>query len=204
MVNFVIGITGGSGVGKTTLINKLYDAFPGEVSTFSLDNYYKPKTEQEVDDQGVINFDLPSALNVDDMEADLQKLVEGQTVQRKQYMFNNPAAEAGVVIVEPKHLLIVEGIFVMHYPFIRERLDYSVFLTVDADLQLERRLKRDMEERNYSKEEVMYQWDYHVQPAFEKYVEPHIADVDLVINNNSHFDDNIHTLMDVIKKNINK
>lgn len=204
MVKFVIGITGGSGVGKTTLINMLYEEFPDRVATFSLDNYYRPKDTQLKDENGIINFDLPSALDLEDMKQDLEDLLQGNIVSRKQYMFNNPASEAPTITVRPEQLLIVEGIFVMHYPFVRNMLNYSVFLEVDEEIQLERRLKRDVEQRNYSYDEVMYQWNYHVKPAYMEFVLPYKSDVDLIITNNSDFDHNIGTLMDVIHKNIDK
>lgn len=204
MVRFIVGITGGSGVGKTTLINLLYKEFDGKVSTFSLDNYYLPKEMQALDENGVINFDLPSALNAENLERDINLLISGQRIEQPIYGFNNPAKEKAVQYIEPRELLIVEGLYVMYYPFLREALDYSVYLTVDKKLQLERRLKRDMSERNYTREDIIYQWNNHVMPSYDQHVRPFKRSSDLIITNNETFDDNIHILMDKIHEKLDQ
>ena len=83
----------------------------------------------------------------------------------------------------------------MYYPFLRNALDYSVYLTVNKELQLERRLKRDMTERNYAREDIIYQWNNHVMPSYNAHVRPFKEDSNLIITNNEKFDDNIHILM---------
>jgi uridine kinase len=201
-IRFIIGITGGSGVGKTTLIHKIYDAFKGRVSTFSLDNYYLPKEHQFVDENGVINFDLPTALDQNRIQMDLSRLLEGSTIEQDVYAFNNPGRDKQKLKIEPKELLVVEGLFVMHYPFIRDVLNYSVYLSVEPELQLQRRMVRDINERNYSEADVLYQWHNHVLPSYQNYVRPFKETSSLVITNNQAFDDNFHTLMDVIAKNL--
>ena len=201
-IRFIVGITGGSGVGKTTLIQKLYRDFEGRISTFSLDNYYLPKEHQWVDENGVINFDLPTALDQNRIQMDLTRLIEGHAIQQEVYAFNNPGAGKQKITIAPKELLIVEGLFVMHYPFVRQVLNYSVFLSVDADLQLERRMRRDINERNYSASDILYQWHHHVIPSYTNFVQPHKEKSDLVITNNDTFDSNIHVLTDVISKNL--
>ena len=202
MVRFIVGITGGSGVGKTTLINQLYEEFQGKVSTFSLDNYYLPKEEQIKDENGVINFDLPTALDAENLERDIQLLTKGERIIQPVYRFNNPSHEKSVIYIEPRELLIVEGLYVMHYPFLRNVLDYSVYLTVDKTLQLERRLQRDVRERNYKEADILYQWHNHVLPSYDAHVRPYKKDADLIITNNEKFDDNIHILMDKIHEKL--
>ena len=201
-VKYVVGITGGSGVGKTTLINKLHKEFEGRVTTFSLDNYYKPKHEQAVDENGVINFDLPTALDIKAMQKDYDKLLRGNVIEQSVYKFNNPQKDDTVLEIKPRQLLIVEGLFVMHYEFLRASLDYAVYLSVDPQIQLERRLHRDVKERNYSEDDVIYQWENHVLPSYENFVRPYKKQADLVITNNETFDDNIHTLMSVIHEKL--
>jgi len=202
MVKFIVGITGGSGVGKTTLINLLYKEFDGKVSTFSLDNYYFPKEKQIKDENGVINFDLPTALNAVDMERDVNLLINGKQIEQPIYGFNNPAIGKAVQHIDPRELLIVEGLYVMYYPFLRKALDYSVYLTVNKEMQLERRLKRDMTERNYTKEDILYQWNNHVIPSYDQHVRPFKKNANLIITNNEKFDNNIHILMDEIHKKL--
>jgi len=201
-IKLIIGITGGSGVGKTTLINKLYKEFDGKITTLSLDNYYKPKDQQAVDQNGVINFDLPTALNAKQLETDLDLLLQNKTVKQKIYTFNNPDKPDDFLYIKPNEILIVEGLFVMHYPFVKSKLDYSVYLSVDREKQLERRLKRDMTERNYTKESILYQWHNHVIPSYDNYVRPYKNEADLIITNNINFDSNINVLMDVIHSKI--
>jgi len=201
-IKFIVGITGGSGVGKTTLIKKLYNEFEGKITTLSLDNYYKPKHEQVIDENGVTNFDLPTALDTEQLEKDLLLLLENKPIKQKIYTFNNPEIDDEFLLIEPNEILIVEGLFVMHYPFVKERLDYSVYLSVKSELQLERRLKRDMTERNYTKESIIYQWENHVIPAYDEFVRPYKPLADLIITNNEHFDENIHVLTDIIHQHI--
>lgn len=201
-IKLIVGITGGSGVGKTTLINKLYNEFDGKITTLSLDNYYKPKSEQAVDNNGVTNFDLPTALDTKQLEFDLNLLLNNKVIKQKVYNFNNPDKKDDYLIIEPNEILIVEGLFVMHYPFVKSKLDYSVYLSVDREKQLERRLKRDMLERNYSKESILYQWNNHVIPSYDNYVSPYKKESDLIITNNVDFDDNIDVLSRMIHQKI--
>ena len=202
MVRYIVGITGGSGVGKTTLIKLLSREFEGKVSTISLDNYYYPVEQQKRDENGIVNFDLPTALNTKELENDIRKLLKGERLEQAVYGFNNPEHEKTIAYIEPKELLIVEGLYVMSYPFLREILDYSVYLMVDEKTQLERRLKRDANERNYSKKDVLYQWENHVLPSYLADIEPFKKDSDLIITNNEKFDDNIHILMAKIHENL--
>ena len=201
-IKYIVGITGGSGVGKTTLIDSLRNEFLGKVSTFSLDNYYLSKEKQSVDENGVVNFDLPTALDTEKMERDFLQLISGESIEQSLYRFNNPASKVEKIRIDPQELLIVEGLFVMHYPFISEVLNYSVYLSVDANLQLERRLQRDVMERNYSENDVIYQWENHVIPSYEEFVLPYKSKADLIITNNESFDENIHILTSVIHKNL--
>ncbi len=201
-IKFIVGITGGSGVGKTTLIESLKAEFDGKVSTFSLDNYYLPKELQARDENGVVNFDLPTALDIDRMKSDLVQLKNGEPIRQKVYQFNNPTEEDSFNLISPTDLLIVEGLFVMHYEFVKDLLDYSVYLSVNRELQLERRLSRDVQERNYSESDVMYQWKNHVIPSYENFVKPYKEQADLIITNNEQFDENIHILTSVIHDNL--
>ena len=130
------------------------------------------------------------------------QLLENKPIKQKIYTFNNPDKEDEFLLIEPNEILIVEGLFVMHYPFVKERLDYSVYLSVKSELQLERRLKRDMTERNYTRESIIYQWENHVIPAYDQFVRPYKPLADLIITNNEHFDENIHVLTDIIHQNI--
>ena len=198
MIKFTVGITGGSGVGKTTLINLIKQELGDTITVFNLDNYYLPKDQQVRDENGVINFDLPSALDTERIKNDLQKLRNGESIEQEVYVFNNPNKDRKKITLEPSSILIIEGLFVMHYDFVREQLDYSVYISAPQDLQLRRRLKRDMEERNYTKEDILYQWNKHVLPSYESFLLPYKEKADLIINNAEEFDSNVKVLLNVI------
>ena len=185
-------------MGKTTLINLIKQELGDTITVFNLDNYYLPKDQQVRDENGVINFDLPSALDTERIKNDLQKLRNGESIEQEVYVFNNPNKDRKKITLEPSSILIIEGLFVMHYDFVREQLDYSVYISAPQDLQLRRRLKRDMEERNYTKEDILYQWNKHVLPSYESFLLPYKEKADLIINNAEEFDSNVKVLLNVI------
>ena len=192
---YTIGITGGSGSGKTTFIHQLRHFFTeDEVCIVSQDDYYRPRAEQQTDENGVSNFDLPESLFRDDFHGDVLKLQDWQTVIRQEYTFNNELANPGVRVFRPAPVLILEGIFVFHYPEVRNLLDLRVFLHAREDLKVIRRIKRDREERNYPLEDVLYRYAHHVSPAFERFIKPYMSEADIVINNNRRFDAGLEVL----------
>ncbi|MFN0031144.1 MAG: uridine kinase [Flavobacteriales bacterium] len=197
---YLIGIAGGSGSGKTTFLRELLSHFtPRQVALVSQDNYYKPKHEQPVDENGVENFDLPESIDREKFVQHMQQLSSGQPIELLEYNFNNPAWEPEVVVVRPAPVIIMEGLFVFHYGEIGERLDYKVFIDAHHDERLKRRLYRDEVERGYPAEQVHYQWVNHVRPAEVKYLEPHVPQCDLVVDNNTSFAEGLDVLVSKIK-----
>ncbi|MBK8492180.1 MAG: uridine kinase [Saprospirales bacterium] len=186
---FTIGITGASGSGKTTFIRQIRSIFSeDEVCIVSQDDYYRPRAEQSTDENGVSNFDLPESLFREDFYEDVKKLRLWQTVTREEYTFNNEQAKPEIHVFRPAPILILEGIFVFHYPEVRNLLDLRLFLHAKEDLKVIRRIKRDREERNYPLEDVLYRYAHHVSPAFDRYIKPYQDEADIVINNNRRFD----------------
>lgn len=184
----VIGITGGSGSGKTTFIEMLREGFTEqEVCLLSMDNYYRPREEQKKDDRGVYNFDRPKSILRDEYVADLKRLINGETVTRQEYVFNNELVEPKMLTFYPAPVIITEGLFVFHYKKVRQLVGMRVFLHAKDNLKVVRRIKRDRVERNYPLDDVLYRYEYHVMPAFEKYVAPYREKADLIVNNNSDF-----------------
>lgn len=184
---YVIGITGGSGSGKTYFLKHLAAEFSGsELCLISQDHYYKPRDLQPVDEQGVRNFDLPVSIDREALEADLLELISGKVVKRSEYTFNNPAVQAEELVFRPAPVIIVEGLFVQYFDEIRRMLDLRVFIEAKDHVKLSRRIRRDQIERGYDLDDVLYRYQNHVMPVFESLIEPLRHDADLVIPNNDH------------------
>ena len=199
----IIGIAGGSASGKTTLLNQLSKQFGQEQLTLvSTDNYYYPLEKQQRDAKGELNFDLPSALNEGQLVNDIQKLVNGHDVELLEYTFNNPALTPQIIIYKPAPVIIVEGLFVLHFPLLQPLLNYRVLIDAPEEVRLSRRLIRDEQERGYGKDEVCYQWNNHVKPAFDKYVFPYVNQVDLFINSHDDFENGFQQLVNFISKQL--
>jgi uridine kinase len=185
---YLIGITGGSGSGKTSFIKELRRAFStDELCIISQDDYYRPIQEQQRDKAGIENFDLPHSIDKKAFAADIQRLINGETVDRLEYLFNNAHATPAKLTFYPAPILLVEGIFVFHFKKIRKMLDLKIFLHAKENLKVIRRIKRDQVERNYPVEDVLYRYENHVLPTFEKYIEPYMDEADIIINNNRDF-----------------
>ncbi len=191
----VVGISGGSGSGKTTFIKKLKETFcNGEMCFISQDDYYKKREEQQIDEKGVTNFDLPEAIDREAFAKDVKELIAGKCISRQEYVFNNELATPKMLVFQPAPIVVIEGLFVFHFKEINEMLDLRVFIHAKDDLKIIRRIQRDQNQRNYPIEDVLYRYQHHVRPAFDEYVAPYKEDVDLVINNNKHF----NTAMEVL------
>ncbi len=203
MKPYLIGITGGSGSGKTTFIKELRKAFTEkEVCILSQDDYYFPREQQLTDEEGVKNFDLPSSIDKKSFREDVERLLGGETLERLEYTFNNEHANPKTLRFESAPIIIVEGIFVFHFKKIRRLLDLKVFLHAKENLKVIRRIKRDQIERNYPIDDVLYRYEKHVLPTFEKYIEPYMEGADLVINNNSHFSASLEVLKGFIRNKL--
>lgn len=198
--SYVIGITGGSGSGKTTIIQRIRETFPASrVCILSQDDYYRPKTEQHKDEQGIENFDLPDSIDKEAFARDLQQLMSGHSVHRMEYTFNNEKKQPRELVFEPAPIIIVEGIFVFHYPEVRDLLNLKVFVHAKENLKVIRRIRRDQVERNYPLEDVLYRYEKHVLPTYEAYIAPYKELADLVINNNEHFEEALKVLLGFLK-----
>lgn len=185
---YIIGITGGSGSGKTSLLKELTNSFSStDICVISQDDYYKPKDEQVKDQLGIENFDLPRSINSNELVTDIIKLIAGEIVEREEYIFNNVDAEPKTLVFKPAPIIIVEGLFVFHFQEIRKLLDLKVFMHAKENLKVIRRIKRDRLERNYPLDDVLYRYEKHVMPTFEQYIAPYIDKADIIINNNTNF-----------------
>jgi len=200
---YIIGITGGSGSGKTSFVQDLLDSFTEqEISILTMDNYYFPREQQAEDKEGVKNFDLVSAIDIKSFVSDLEQIINGETVVRKEYVFNNAEKQSKEIIVKSRPVVLVEGLFVMSEPEIRRLLNLSVFIHAKENLKLIRRIKRDKTERNYPLDDVLYRYEHHVLPSFESYIEPYMNDVDLIVNNNTGFENGATVLKQYIQSKL--
>ena len=191
----VIGISGGSGSGKTRFVRDLTARFGnGEVCFLHQDNYYKPIEQQEKDKEGIENFDLPDSLFLDKFADDIKKLKNGETVVLTEYTFNNETTESKEITIQPAKVIIAEGLFLFHHKAIREQLDLSIIIHADDSNRIIRRIKRDRKERNYPVEDVMYRYEHHVMPSYRLYIYPYLTEVDIVVNNNKSYNRSLDVL----------
>ncbi|HNY54408.1 MAG: uridine kinase [Sphingobacteriales bacterium] len=192
---FIIGISGGSGSGKTTFVKELANSFsPEQVCILSQDNYYKPREEQVIDKTGEKNFDLPESFKEEEYHQDVLRLLNGEDVVLKEYVYNNPLAEPKNVTYKPAPVVIIEGIFVFHFADVSRLMDLKIFIDADEHIKLIRRIQRDKIERNYPLEDVLYRYQHHVFPSYQKFILPYKSECDIVINNNISFEDAMNTL----------
>ena len=168
----VIGIAGGTGSGKTTLMNNLIAEFSENVTVLSHDNYYKRHDELTYDERCRLNYDEPAALETDLMAYHLDLLRQGQAIDCPVYDFTVHNRSKETVRIVPKSVIIVEGILIFENEPLRELMDIRIFVDTDADVRLCRRIKRDVNKRGRSLESVLTQYQDTVKPMHERYVEP--------------------------------
>lgn len=186
---FIVGITGGSASGKTLFLERLLNTFEeDEVCLISQDNYYKPRELQPIDSQGVHNFDRPESIDFEEYASDIRKIRAGETIQREEYTFNNVAKTPRLLTFRSAPVVVVEGIFVLYYPELADLLDLKIFIDAKDHIKLKRRIIRDKVERGYDLDDVLYRYERHVMPTYEKYIQPFMNDADLIVPNNDNFD----------------
>jgi len=201
---YIIGIAGGSGSGKTFFLKCFLEHFkPEEVCLVSQDDYYIPVAHNMTPEENKLyNFDLPSTIDEQHFLDDIKKLINNETVYKTEYTFNNPNATPKILEVKPAPILIVEGLFILHFKGIADLLDMRIFIDTEEDVALQRRLKRDLLERGYSHDDVMYKWVNHVVPAYKEFLLPYRQECDKVITNNTHVAKDIIAVTDEISNEL--
>lgn len=186
---YTIGVTGGSGSGKTFFLEGISSRFTtDQLCLISQDNYYKPRDQQPLDQNQVKNFDLPTSIDREAFYADLMKLKAGETVIKKEYTFNNPSAQPRELTFKPTPIIVVEGLFVQYFEEIAAELDLKLFIEARDHVKFGRRIKRDRLDRGYDLEDVLYRYQHHVMPVYETLIAPLKHQADLVIPNDHGFD----------------
>ena len=201
---FVIGIAGGSGSGKTFFLKCFLNHFKQEeVCLLSQDDYYyRVGQNMTAEENKLYNFDQPSTIDNDQFLGDIKRLINGETVYQKEYTFNNPNAEPKLLEIKPAPIVMVEGLFILHFEEIAELMDLKIFIDTDEDIALQRRLKRDLIERGYPEGDVLYKWNNHVMPAFKDYLLPYKQHCDRIITNNTHVAEDIIEITSEISGNL--
>ena len=168
----VIGIAGGTGSGKTTLMDNLVKRFGDNVTVLSHDNYSRRRDDMTLEERSKVNYDEPAALETDLMVRHLDKLRQGEAIECPVYDFSQHNRSNKTTTIEPKRVIIVEGILIFEDDALRDLMDIRIFVDTDADVRLGRRILRDVEERGRTLQSVLDQYQTTVKPMHEMYVEP--------------------------------
>ena len=179
---YIIGIAGGSGSGKSTFARRLTEKFPDSVSLVSCDNYYKAHDDISLEERRLLNYDAPEALEFDLMVSHLRALKEGRAVDCPVYDFTLHNRSDKVVRIDPRPVIIVDGILILSDPALRETFDLKIYVETDADERILRRARRDMEVRGRKIDDIMAQYLNTVKPMHETHVEPSKKHADLILN----------------------
>ena len=177
----VIGIAGGTASGKTTIVNKLKDFFGDDVELISHDSYYKAHDDMPYEERAKLNYDHPSSFDTDRMIDDIKALKRGETVYIPVYDFSIHKRTKKTVKVEPKRVIMIEGILIFENKELRDLMDIKIFVDTDADERLMRRIIRDMKYRGRTIESIITQYQTTVKPMHEEFVEPSKKYADIII-----------------------
>jgi uridine kinase len=183
----IIGIAGGTGSGKTTVVHQIMNELPEtEVGIISQDSYYKQNLGMSYEERSNINFDHPRAIDFELLVHHLKELKEGKTIDQPVYSFVTHNRTDDTVSTHPRKVMIVEGILILTNPELRDMFDIKVFVHADSDERLIRRLKRDIAERGRDMEEVLNRYQTTLKPMHQQFIEPTKAFADIIIPNDKY------------------
>lgn len=183
----IIGIAGGTGSGKTTVVHQIMNELPHtEVGVISQDSYYKETSNLSFDERALINFDHPRAIDFELLVKHLKALKAGETIDQPVYSFIQHNRTDDTVSTHPRKVMIVEGILILTNPELRDMFDIKVFVHADSDERLIRRLKRDISERGRDIDEVLNRYQTTLKPMHEQFIEPSKAFADIIIPNDKY------------------
>ena len=180
--NYIIGIAGGSGSGKSTFSKRLCELFPESIALVSCDNYYLPHGELTLEERRHLNYDAPEAFEFDLMVEQIKRLKTGEAVDCPVYDFTQHNRSAEVIRIEPKPIIIIDGILIFTNPDLREIMDMKIYVECDADERILRRVRRDTRERGREIDDIIEQYLTTVKPMHNMHVEPTKAFADIIIN----------------------
>jgi len=197
----IIGIGGGTGCGKTTVVNQiLKELSEKDIGVISQDSYYQDTSNLSYEERVKINFDHPRSIDFELLVAHLKNLKVGETIEQPVYSFVQHNRTGDVILTHPRKVMIVEGILILTNPELRDMFDIKIFVHADSDERLIRRLKRDIAERGRDLDEVLARYQNTLKPMHEQFIEPMKEYADLIIPNNKY-----NTVaIDVVKTIINE
>ncbi|MDF2949580.1 MAG: uridine kinase [Sedimentibacter sp.] len=177
-----IGISGGSGSGKTTIVNRIYSAVPEKsIAIMEHDSYYKDQSSLTYEDRCKTNYDHPFAFDTDLFVEHIKDLKKGNLIEKPIYDYGIHNRKKETITVEPKEIIIVEGLLVFYEERIRELLDIKIYVDTDADIRILRRIIRDLNERARNLDSVISQYMSTVRPAHEQFIEPSKKYADIIV-----------------------
>jgi len=197
----IIGIAGGTGCGKTTVVDQILNELPeGEVGVISQDSYYKDTSHLSYDERIKINFDHPRSIDFDLLETHLKQLKNGKAIDQPVYSFVKHNRTGDTIKTQPRKVMIVEGILILTNQELRDMFDIKIFVHADSDERLIRRLKRDICERGRDLDEVLTRYQNTLKPMHQQFIEPMKEYADIIIPNNKY-----NTVaVDIVKTIINQ
>ena len=182
-----IGIAGGTGCGKTTVVNQIIEQLPSnEVGILSQDSYYRDLSDLSYEERTRINFDHPRAIDFELLETHLRELKAGNPIHQPVYSFVDHNRTLQTIETHPRKVMIIEGILIMTQPEIRDMFDIKIFVHADSDERLIRRLKRDITERGRDLSEVLERYQNTLKPMHDQFIEPTKEFADIIIPNNKY------------------
>ena len=183
----IIGIAGGTGCGKTTVVNQILNELPeGEVGVISQDSYYKDTSHLSYEERVKINFDHPRSIDFDLLGEHLKELKNEKPIHQPVYSFVKHNRTSDTIITHPRKVMIIEGILILTNPELRDMFDIKIFVHADSDERLIRRLKRDMAERGRDLNEVLNRYQSNLKPMHEQFIEPTKEFADIIIPTNKY------------------
>jgi uridine kinase len=201
----IIGIAGGTGSGKTTVVHQIMNELPEtQVGIISQDSYYRETSNLSYDERTKINFDHPRAIDFELLVEHLKLLKEEKTIEQPVYSFVTHNRTDDVIITHPRKVMIVEGILILSNPELRELFDIKIFVHADSDERLIRRLKRDIAERGRDMNEVLNRYQNTLKPMHQQFIEPTKAYADIIIPNDKYNTVAIGVVRAVINQRIEK
>lgn len=178
----IIGIAGGTGSGKTTVVNKIVASIEeSSVAVLAQDAYYKDNTQLSFEARQKINYDHPNSIDFELLLKQLKELQEGKEIKQPIYSYISHSREEDYKVIHPKDVLIVEGILVFTNKELRELCDIKIFVHTDADERLVRRIRRDITERGRDINEVLNRYENTLKPMHEQFIEPTMKYADIII-----------------------